>query len=457
MSTTKFQNTLFATSAPLSLTQGFALFPSGAGPFTPGNQVSGIDDSFEILNESDSFGYFRLDAYFSIGVFFGMAGPSFAMRFHALGETQDNGVAWAQMSDDEEQTGVLFGAYLGANFGFSFSVGISVWGFSWSQTLVSENLSFQYDLIGNIAAEINSVLEDLGFVGSLLVPVNVPIGANGVVMPSQTATAWGIVVKGNNQLASGSVTLTPAVDLYVDIAPDIPYVSDLASAAKILGGTLSFGPTLDISVPININVVGIMADANTYSAGSSVTAAQIAAYNQTLANTLQSQYASNNWASPGAAGFLTQAQQDVANGQYPTVAAWFADAIPAAGGTVPAAPTPTPIVVPGAPTGALLFSGGPAVGPATIANLTIQMQHTVSFVITAGFSVDAGIDSFNYSNTWSINILSLLGLPQSAGPFNDQITAANGNTVATPLALKGAVDRVESQLADIVFEPMLPA
>ncbi|MDD2273594.1 MAG: hypothetical protein PHP95_02640 [Desulfuromonadaceae bacterium] len=255
--------TVIATSDPLSLCNGNALFPA-LGTFRSGYVGTGMAGTIFSINDENIL-LFRFSANAKYEVVFGLCGPAYAAKLVLEGST-DNKALELTIVEDELQAGILFGLTL------SFVCNISldtlklnwVWqgwnshfASSWLQ-LADFHINLEFDVIELLWELIKEGFESEG---KETIIKKVPLLSN------QLVGSWGMYDERANNFASngGEMVANPTLNLPIDIAPMIGPVAELNLALKALFSRLSFGPLIGIQMPVTVKMKTVTLDSAKYS------------------------------------------------------------------------------------------------------------------------------------------------------------------------------------------------
>ncbi|MBU0970855.1 MAG: hypothetical protein KKC20_09425 [Proteobacteria bacterium] len=259
----EIKKTLIATSDPLSICNGFALFPK-LGTFRAGYiGTDMVGTIFAVDNKNILL--FRLSANAKYEVIFGLCGPAYATEMEVEGST-DNGKIELTVEGDEIQAGILFGLTLSFAFNFTLDTFRSKWvwdgwhshlSHSWSK-LLNVHFNFEIDVIEFIYECIKVALEDEK---EKTVFKKVPHISN------QLIASWGMYDERKNNFVSngGEMIVTPTLNIPIDIAPMLEPVIALNLALKAFLSNLSFGPLIGIQMPVTVKMNSVTLDDTQYS------------------------------------------------------------------------------------------------------------------------------------------------------------------------------------------------
>lgn len=255
--------TVIATSDPLSICNGFALFPA-LGTLRTGYVGTGMAGTiFSISNEQILL--FRLSASATYEVVFGLCGPAYAAKLALEGST-DNKTLELTVVEDELQAGILFGLSLKFAFNIKLDTIQLKWVWdgwnshftsTWNQ-LANFQINFDLDVIELIYELIK---EGLSEEGEETVIKKVPVLSKSLI------GSWGMYDERSGSFASngGEMVATPTLNLPIDITPMIEPVAELNLALKVLFSRLSFGPLIGIQMPVTVKMKTVTLDSTKYS------------------------------------------------------------------------------------------------------------------------------------------------------------------------------------------------
>lgn len=260
---TEIPKTLIATSDPLSICDGFALFPK-LGTFRSGyvgSQLAGNIFGFENTNLL----LFSLSANAKYEVVFGLCGPAYAVEMELEGSTDNENIELT-VEGDEIQAGILFGLTLSFILNLSLDVMKFKWmndgwnshlASSWTK-LLNVHLNLEFDAIEFIYECIKMALENEHEETTFK---KVPHISNEIV------ASWGMYDerKGNFASNGGELVVTPTLNIPIDIAPMIEPIAALNLALKALFSRLTFGPLIGIQVPVTVKMKSVTLDDTKYS------------------------------------------------------------------------------------------------------------------------------------------------------------------------------------------------
>lgn len=262
--------TLLATSLPVNLCQGFALFPAlgtaraGLTLNTKGNKIVDIPETTILA--------FRVSLSASVSLFLGVCGPSYGIALFAEGSYTASQMS-LKITDDDTQAGFIFGVDLQFKLNATARVITYQWledGWNsrirstWSQALEA-NFDIKLDIIGLVLKFIlgklakdnkGGIANGIKNVGSVL-PV---LGSYAIFGDSSTTTIAN----------TGRVTVRPRLNIPINIVPllkKIPKVGEVLTALKKVKIEPSFGPQISLTIPVTVRIIGFGVDNATYQNG----------------------------------------------------------------------------------------------------------------------------------------------------------------------------------------------
>ncbi|KMY67435.1 hypothetical protein AAU61_11410 [Desulfocarbo indianensis] len=246
--------TELATSDPLDLCKGFAIFPS-VGAVRAG--ISSGDKSATILHKSASLIALKGSFSFAYEVLMGVCGPSYAVKFDLEGSgtgknldlTVSNDAMWA-------------GFFVGITVQFPMSASVqywkpdhwySPWKGHWHD-LGSFNITPKIDLLGVI---LFAIIKILGADSNLAKINNFLPGLIG---------SWGFTGTNVGGFAAndGTMTAKPVMNIPINIIPLIPALGEIDEACNKIGLKIASGPNIGISVPVHTSLTKVDLDGNAY-------------------------------------------------------------------------------------------------------------------------------------------------------------------------------------------------
>jgi hypothetical protein len=261
-------NTLLATSNPVDICRGFALFPAvgtvraGVSTSAPFNRVIDIGRTEVVVFA------FSLGVGFQVQI--GMCGPAYgiAMTVDAL---YDESRASIGIQRDQTAAGFFFGFSVRVEItgGLEALEGIEWSGDRWASSPVARwstaldiDLAFEIDLISLILSFIVGRLGEDSRTGTR-------IDTATTVLPI-TGQTFSLLDTARNEINSsqGRYTVSPRIDIPINIATLVARSSaPLKAALKALektGSEIAFGPQISIIFPIDFWIAGFEIDTAQY-------------------------------------------------------------------------------------------------------------------------------------------------------------------------------------------------
>jgi uncharacterized membrane protein len=259
---TQIAKTNISTSDPLTLCNGFALFPaigtSRAGVSAAGNSGTLFDTNGALL-------FYRFSGNAGFSCFFGVCGPAYAIKMNLEGSAVNQSINLA-VSNDELMAGFVMGLNVRLYFNLNVDEQQSTWVWDgWDsylktywQNLINFSFDMTFDLIDMIFTIINLLLEEEGKKNTFIQKVD-------TWTPSLLGT-WGMFDDVANCLVSnnGKMTATPTFTVPVDITSLIPPLDAFNTALKPFFSHFSMGPSIGIQVPVTVEMKKVKLDTVEY-------------------------------------------------------------------------------------------------------------------------------------------------------------------------------------------------
>jgi len=259
---TKINKTLIATSAPISVCKGLALFPQ-IGTSRAGVSASGTTGS--IFSTKDTLLLWRLTADAGYDVFMGLCGPAYAVEMDVEGEA-DKGQVELTVSGDELQAGFFFGLTVGLHFSIDLEQYTTriVWK-GWHSHLESkwENVasigpSIEVDMIDLILTVILLALEESGQEDTLLQKVD--------KFTPKLLGSWGMYDEQKNTFVEngGKMVAKPTFNIPIDITSMVPALKAVNESLKAFFCHFGTGPQIGVQIPVTVELNKIKLDSTEY-------------------------------------------------------------------------------------------------------------------------------------------------------------------------------------------------
>lgn len=248
-------NTKIATSDPLNLCNGFALFPklTTARLGYVGSGIAGKIFSFENQNLL----LFRLSVNAKYEAVVGVCGPAYAMEMEVEGST-DNGELTLTVEGDEIQAGLLFGVTLSLVLNLSLDYMHLKWvhagwkshfARSWSR-LLNVHINLEFDPIEWMVYcyKVVTGKEDKETAFKKVTHIS-----------NELIASWGMYDerKGNFISNGGELDAAPTYNIPVDISSMVEPIALLNLSLKALLSHLSFGPLFGIQIPVKVKMKSV--------------------------------------------------------------------------------------------------------------------------------------------------------------------------------------------------------
>jgi hypothetical protein len=254
-------NTDLGTSDPVDICKGFGLFGDAV---RAGIQVEG--DTRTLFHVDPQIIAWRFNTLATYGLFFGMCGPAYGIKFEAQGETEGDKLTLA-ISDDVVASGFIFGLSLT----LGFEVTVSQWTLHWVwdgwnshirtswENIADLKAGITFDLISLLFDLLLLVLQEQGNENSLLKKVN-------TTLPNVEGS-YGFYDQEENQFAAnkGVMEATPVIAVPINLVPYIPGLAEIDDLLQVLWGGVAAGPQVGIAIPTTVTMESIKIDAETYS------------------------------------------------------------------------------------------------------------------------------------------------------------------------------------------------
>lgn len=259
---TPIPKTRIATSDPINLCKGFALFPQ-IGTVRAG--VSGGANSGALFNTNDTLLTWRLGANAGYEITIGICGPAYAARLDMEGKAE-NGAVELTISNDE----IAAGFFIGCAIRLYLNITIDelettvVWDW-WNthleqkwQRLATLRPEVRVDMIDLIMTVIRLVLDESGQKNTLIQKVN-------NISPALLGT-WGMFDDRANQFAAnqGKMVARPTFNIPIDIVPMIPELNAVNTGLKAFFSRFSAGPQIGVQIPVSVEMSKVKLDSTEY-------------------------------------------------------------------------------------------------------------------------------------------------------------------------------------------------
>ena len=251
---TQINNTLLATSQPMDLCKGFALFPK-LGAVRAG--ISSGDSGGVLLRKHRQILALRGGFSFSYEVLLGVCGPSYAIEFNLEGTGSGKSIDM-KVSGDKMQAGF----FVGFTIQFPMSGNLQYWRpdhwyTPWKghwHDIASFSIRPRIDLLGLI---LFAIIKILGEDSTLSKVNNIVPGLIG---------SWGFVGNSNGGFAAGNGTMSakPVMNIPINIIPLIPEVGEVDEALSKIGLKIASGPNLGIGIPVHTSLTKVDLDGHAY-------------------------------------------------------------------------------------------------------------------------------------------------------------------------------------------------
>lgn len=242
--------TELATSDPLDLCKGLAIFPK-LGTVRAGIASSSVFHT--LLSKSVTILAWRGSASLAYDLFFGICGPSFAVKFRLEGSGSGKTLDMT-VSDDSMEAGMFIGASLSLPISVSLQEWwpdhwYTPWRGSWHDK-GGFSINPRVDLLGVILYLILKALDD----DSAFKKIN-------NFLPGLIGS-WGMIghAQGGFSRDRGTMRASPSFNVPVNILPLIPEAGEVVRGLKDIGLSVATGPQFGIGVPVTLELESVELD-----------------------------------------------------------------------------------------------------------------------------------------------------------------------------------------------------
>jgi hypothetical protein len=244
--------TELATSDPLDLCKGFALFPNGAARAG----ISSGNTAATVMSKSAKITAWK--GSFSLGyrALVGVCGPSYAVKFALEGEASGKQLD-LRVSEDAMQAGF----FVGLTFELPIRARLEEWKpdhwyTPWKghwHDAGSASVTPRVDVLGALIYVLQKVLD------------SATLNAVNNLVPGLIGS-WGFVgsAPGSFVAGGGSLTAKPAMNIPVNILPYLPDVGEVDQALSDVGVKLATGPNFGLKVPTVVRIHQVDLDDTTF-------------------------------------------------------------------------------------------------------------------------------------------------------------------------------------------------
>ncbi len=246
--------TELATSDPLDLCKGFALFPS-IGAVRAG--ISSGSHGGTILHKSAHILVLRGNFSFAYEVLLGVCGPSYAVKFDLEGSGEGKQIDMKVSND-----AMWAGFFVGFTIQFPMSAAVQYWkpGHWYSpwkghwHDIGSFSINPRIDLLGVILFAIIKILGP----DSALAQIN-------NFLPGLIGS-WGFTGYNSTNFVAGDGTMTaePVMNIPINIIPLIPAIGEVDDSLNAIGLKIASGPNLGIGIPVHTSLTKVDLDGHAY-------------------------------------------------------------------------------------------------------------------------------------------------------------------------------------------------
>ncbi len=248
------EKTLLATSDPLDLCKGFALFPD-VGTVRAG--VSSGNSTHNILKKDAQILVLRGNFSFAYELLVGVCGPSYAIKYDLEGTGSGKQVDM-KVSNDE----MWAGFFVGFTMQFPMSGKVQYWkpGHWYSPW------KGKWHDLGSFS--INPKIDLLGLILFAIIKIMGPDSALGQVnnfLPGLVGS-WGFTAFDTSGFVKngGKMSAEPVMNIPINIIPLIPAVGEVDDELAEIGLKISSGPNLGIGIPVTVEIGKVDLDGHAY-------------------------------------------------------------------------------------------------------------------------------------------------------------------------------------------------
>lgn len=248
------KKTELATSDPLDLCKGFALFPN-LGTVRAG--ISSGGKSRNILSKSAHILVLKGDFRFSYELLMGVCGPSYAIKYDLEGTGSGKRIDM-KVSNDE----MWAGFFIGVTIQFPMEGKVEYWkpGHWYSpwkghwHDIGSFSIDPKIDLLGLI---LYAIIKILGSDSALAQVNNFLPGLVG---------SWGFTAFNKDGFVAGGGTMKaePVMNIPINIIPLIPEIGEVDEALNKIGLKIASGPNIGIGIPVSVDFNKVDLDGHAY-------------------------------------------------------------------------------------------------------------------------------------------------------------------------------------------------
>lgn len=252
--------TTVATSYPLNLTAGFALFPDDQSRLA--RVLSGTMTGTLCNFGPTDIVLFNLSCSATYELFHGICGPSYALEMDIEGSAEE-GALKLTVSEDELQAGMTFGITLGFDLKVKANVISLYWVWDgWHtklkhrwQILADLNIKLEFDLLEILYELFWAAVGDSGEGGEKMQEI-----------AELFKGGWGFFDEKINTFngSKGILRANPGDNLHMDISGKFPQFIPFNEALKAFHGHFSFGPSVGYIVPVTVQMKSVTLDETKY-------------------------------------------------------------------------------------------------------------------------------------------------------------------------------------------------
>lgn len=259
---TQISKTRIATSDPVNICKGLALFPQ-IGTSRAGVSVS--SNSGNLFNTNDTLLLWRLSANAGFEIFMGVCGPAYGVRMDLEGKAENRTIELT-VSNDELAAGFFIGCNVRLYFNIILDENTPHWvwdGWNSHLELQWERLAvlrpeIRVDMIDLILTVIRLALDEQGSKDTLLQKAN-------SITPALLGT-WGLYDDRANTFVSngGKMIVKPTFNIPIDIVSRVPALNAVNEALKPFFCRFSAGFQIGVQIPVTVEMKKVKLDTTEY-------------------------------------------------------------------------------------------------------------------------------------------------------------------------------------------------
>ena len=266
----EIKTTRIATSYPIDICQGIALFPL-IGTMRAGKTFSQPPDKPILTVRPTTILLWRFSATANYRLLAGVCGPAYAASFDIAGQSDGRAVELT-VTNDQVAAGIFAGVVVSFPVTFAVDQGTITWswpkgfGTKWHRAL-TKTASPSVDVLETLVEIIRTLLKeesDSSDVQKGKQEEGEPEEnkQDDKKRPKVSVPTWGIYDHREDTFNAGKgvVTPEPTFSVSIDIVPMIPQLRAVDAGLKALWGNFSLGPRLKLIVPVAVQFHRVFLD-----------------------------------------------------------------------------------------------------------------------------------------------------------------------------------------------------